>query len=152
MAFSYIGMSALVAWLSDSGTDQAETAPLATTAQAALTDSEAGSDPSAEAETAADAPPPSEAQAASAAPAKVESAAKEQVALEDLPYLAGLALAGDKGVLKIVTSDAHTLYVDGEFADAGRSASCRWPQANTRSRRASTGQRRATRRTCRRGA
>jgi len=115
MAFSYIGMSALVAWLSDSSTAQPETAPLATTAQAALTDSEAASDPSAD----ENAPAPSEAEPKPAPPTKVESAAKEQVAIEDLPVPAGLALDADKGVLKIVTSDAHTLYVDGEFAGRG---------------------------------
>jgi len=115
MAFSYIGMSALVAWLSDSGTDQPETTPVATTAQAALTDSEAAADPSADEGAAA----PTEAEAKPAAPTKVESAAKEQAAIEDLPVPAGLALDADKGVLKIVTSDAHTLYVDGEFAGRG---------------------------------
>jgi CheY-like chemotaxis protein len=116
MAFSYIGMSALVAWLSDSGTDQPQTAPMATTAQAALTDSESAVEPSAEAEAA---PAPTDAESAPAVPPKVESPAKEQVAVEDLPVPAGLALGGDKGVLKIVTSDAHTLYVDGEFAGRG---------------------------------
>lgn len=116
MAFSYIGMSALVAWLSDSNAEQAATAPVATTAQAALTDVEASAEATDEAP--APAAPPAEA-AASKPSAKSEPAAQEQVAIEDLPVPAGLALGADKGVLKLVTPDAHSLYVDGEFAGRG---------------------------------
>jgi len=125
MAFSYIGMSALVAWLSDSNAGQPGTAPVSTTAQAALTDVEASAEAAAESEEGAEAPtnapaaPPAEAAAPGPAPAKVEALAKEQVAIEDLPVPAGLALGADKGVLKLVTPDAHTLYVDGEFAGRG---------------------------------
>lgn len=128
MAFSYIGMSALVAWLSDAKTDPAATAPIATTAQAAHTDVEGSAEAADEAATETAAPaaaPPSPAEgdaepSAHPAPAaKGEPAAKEQVAIEDLPVPAGLALGADKGVLKLVTPDAHSLYVDGEFAGRG---------------------------------
>jgi hypothetical protein len=128
MAFSYIGMSALVAWLSDANPDATATAPVATTAQAAHTDVEGSAETAEEAaaETAvpAAAPPePAEADAEPTAPAapvaKSEPAGKEQVAIEDLPVPAGLALGADKGVLKLVTPDAHSLYVDGEFAGRG---------------------------------
>lgn len=112
MAFSYIGMSALVAWLSDSNADQVGTAPVETTAQAALTDDGAS------AVAAAEAPSAAVAQPAAKPPAKSEPATQE-VAIEDLPVPAGLALGADKGVLKLVTPDAHSLYVDGEFAGRG---------------------------------
>ncbi|HEY6725395.1 MAG TPA: hypothetical protein VI197_15275, partial [Polyangiaceae bacterium] len=116
MAFSYIGMSALVAWLSDANQDSAATAPMATTAQAAHTDVEAGEEPVAVPPEAAGA----EAKPAPSAPrVSSEAAGKEQVAIEDLPVPAGLALGADKGVLKLVTPDAHSLYVDGEFAGRG---------------------------------
>lgn len=112
MAFSYIGMSALVAWLSDSSPDSA---PVATNAQAADTDVEAT--PEADSEAA----PPAAQDPKPEAPkvAKSEPVAKDQVAMEDMPVPAGLAIGADKGVLKVVTPDAHSLYVDGEFAGRG---------------------------------
>lgn len=115
MAFSYIGMSALVAWLSDSNSEQAATAPVATTALAAHTDVETSAE-AAEAPVSAAPVVPGE-PAAKSAPTKPP--AQEQVAIEDMPVPAGLALGADKGVLKLVTPDAHSLYVDGEFAGRG---------------------------------
>lgn len=115
MAFSYIGMSALVAWLSDSNVDPTGTAPVETTAQAALTDDGTSAEATAEAPPAAAAEPAVKHEPT----AKSEPATQEQVAIEDLPVPAGLALGADKGVLKLVTPDAHSLYVDGEFAGRG---------------------------------
>src|SRR5690606_19765949 len=85
MAFSYIGMTALVAWLSDSSPDSA---PVATNAQAADTDVEAT--PEADSEAA----PPAAQDPKPEAPkvAKSEPVAKDQVAMEDMPVPAGLAI------------------------------------------------------------
>jgi hypothetical protein len=45
--------------------------------------------------------------------------AEQQVSLSEEALPAGMALAAGKGVLKVVTSGAHAIYVDGEFAGRG---------------------------------
>lgn len=110
MVFSYIAMSALVSWLSDpADPDEAVVASTQTI----------------EPKVSAGSPKPMATQAPAESPKPAKkiapkvAAAGEKVAIETLPLPAGLALGADKGVLKIVTPDAHTLYVDGEFAGRG---------------------------------
>jgi hypothetical protein len=57
------------------------------------------------------APQPS---ASSAAPS-----AEQQTSVSEEAIPAGMALGAGKGVLKVVTSGAHAIYVDGEFAGRG---------------------------------
>jgi hypothetical protein len=54
---------------------------------------------------------------AAAETAPAPAGEKTSVSEEALP--AGMAIGADKGVLKVVTSGAHAIYVDGEFAGRG---------------------------------
>lgn len=109
MVFSYIAMSALVSWLSDPN-DSGDAVTAST--QASEPKLSAGSPESVAPQASVEPPKPVAKTQPKAQPA-------EQVVVETLPLPAGLALGSDKGVLKIVTPDAHTLYVDGEFAGRG---------------------------------
>jgi hypothetical protein len=112
MVLSYLGMSALVLWLTEPA-DQSQ-AP-SKTVDAPL--------PNATPDPAQTAPPgssrddSSSATHAHAQSSKASAELKVVITETDLP--AGLALDKDKGILKIATPDAHTIYVDGEFAGRG---------------------------------
>jgi len=100
MVLSYLGMSALVAWLSEPVPPHAA-APAESVAAALPT-----------------APVPADAMP-SAAAKQAPAPGKPRVDVAELELPAGLALGADKGVLKIITPDAHTIYVNGEFAGRG---------------------------------
>ncbi len=109
MVFSYLGMSALVGWFTDPASEQAVTDTPKAAEPAATLATPAGST------TAVPASPVVQKQKTESKPAP----AQPSIAITETPIPAGLALGADKGVLKIATPDAHTIYVDGEFAGRG---------------------------------
>jgi hypothetical protein len=124
MVFSYLGMSALVAWFGEPAGEQAATLERATGEASApgQADQSMLADDSPAAASGAEAVPlgkaaPSVAKASSEA--KEQSAKAAKFVVTDMPLPAGLAIGKDKGVLKIATPDAHTIYVDDEFAGRG---------------------------------
>jgi len=128
MAFSYLVMSALVAWFSDAPTapdpslnadtseqpfEGDEATPVNTEAEAEQAKAEQAE---AEQPEAADPAPPHAPKADTKVPAP---AGESKLSQSEQPMPPGLGLGSDKGVLKVVTPDAHTIYVDGEFAGRG---------------------------------